>query len=114
MSESLLPPPAKTPWQDKPIQFHDPHKAKRSGLTAFLDALRRLSYVVCLRTIADHASMVVSADFLADPLDPSAIVGWYSHFGDQSTTRFEMQTTACTSAQQQAVLNDLRKRLLDW
>lgn len=112
MTESLLPPPAAIPWQDKPIQALDPRKAQQPGLASFLDRIRQLDYVLSLKTTDYLQALAVSTDFLPHPQSPSLLVGWFSNLDYQNTTKFEIQTTATTREQQRAALSDMRARLL--
>lgn len=113
MTESILPPPASTPWQDKSILVRDPRKAQQPGLASFLDRLRQQGYVESITTTDYYPTLAVSTDFLLHPTDPTMIVGWFSNLDYQNTTKFEVRTTATTPAQQRAALLDLRIRLLE-
>lgn len=112
MTESILPPPAAIPWQEKPIHALDSRKAQQPGLAGFLDRIRQLDYVLSLKTTDYLQTLAISTDFLPHPQSPALIVGWFSNLDYQNTTKFEVETTAQTREQQRAALIDLRQRLI--
>jgi hypothetical protein len=113
MTETPLPQPASEPWQDKPISFLDARKGLQPGLAAFLDRVRQVPYVTAVETLQFYPTLVVGMDFIAKPATPSRVEGWFTNREARNTTRFEVVTTARTSDEQTAVVQDLRKLLLN-
>lgn len=113
MTDHSLPEPAAMAWQDKPIDARDARKGRQPGLAAFLDRVRQLPYVTAIETRQFYPSLVADTGFAPVAGDPASLEGWFATFPEQCTTRFRVTTTARTDAEQQAVLRDLRQRLLD-
>lgn len=112
VSDAALPRSASAAWQDKPLVTRDARQGAQEGLKAFLDQLRRLDYVEALETTQYHPDLVVAHGFTARPDDPGHLTGWFASTDEQSTTQFEVRTTARTREEQAAVLRDLRRRFL--
>lgn len=112
MTDRSLPEPTSMAWQDKPIAIRDARKGRQPGLLPFLERVRQLPYVTAIDTDAFYSGLVVDTEFAAVPGQPAVVEGWFSVFDEQSTTRFRVTTTARTESEQQAVLRDLRSRLL--
>lgn len=113
MTDLSLPEPAPMAWQDKPIATHDARQGRQSGLLAFLDRVRQQPYVTAIDTRDFYPRLVVETGFSGIPGEPAALEGWFAVHDEQTTTRFRVTTTARTEAEQQAVLRDLRQRLLE-
>lgn len=113
MTERSLPEPSPLAWQDKPIHARDTRQGRQPGLAAFLDRVRQRPYVTALETVTFYPGLVVETAFAVVPGDPAHLEGWFAAHDEQTTTRFVVTTTARTAQEQQAVLRDLRERLLD-
>ena len=107
---NILPPNADIPIAKKTIQYEDSNQGRHRGLQSFLEKLLRLPYVTRINTFYYHPDLPLKPYFRPSAKgDPASVEGGY---GDgKATTKFNMFTTATTSAQQRAVIADLYDRL---
>jgi putative CRISPR-associated protein (TIGR02619 family) len=110
LRERMLPPAADLDPSRKIIKYEDDNKGKHPGLAGYLDKLRRIPYVVRIYTHHYNPSLAKPNSFRRSAKEEiSQIEGNYSN--GKAMTKFDLVTTAATTAQRDAALADLLEKV---
>jgi len=108
--QRILPPASGIAPEEKAIKYEDQNSKKHSGLSYYLGRIRKVPYVNRLYTHYYNPGLPGKNYFRKSATgEVSQIEGGYSD--GKALTKFDVVTTAATSAQRDAALADLREQL---
>jgi putative CRISPR-associated protein (TIGR02619 family) len=104
--EAMLPPDSGLQPEDKVIKYEDNNAGKHSGLSAYLEKIRRIPYVVRIFTHYYNPDLPLKSYFRPSGKgDISHMEGGYSD--GKATTKFDIVTTAKNVDQRNAAVAEL-------